>query len=302
MHTSPAFVNGQSSSHNGTYLHSSSSANESVHDPESSSTSDAHSRDQSQSVTHCESIVNHLYHFGFQSGHVHQNTYHLHAIILSRSPYLVHLMSTSPQVAGQRVIYVPLEQDSERFFPITYGFSHTTYNHPALGYLYSPASLALVRPENARGVLAAGCLLGGMDDLCNYAYDVCRQGINLETIASWLALVNMIPSDGAEMPELIPAILVAPSRSDPASLPSTASGRDTLLRIFSQTPFDIFKEAVESSTFQIDAIQLRKRGIARSAGAEEAVVLAFVGGGSGGSAVHVTRKVRRKNLWKVNAV
>ncbi len=29
-------------------------------------------------------------------------------------------------------------------------------------------------------------------------------------------------------------------------------------------------------------------------------VLAFVGGGTGGSAVHVTRKVRRKNLWKVN--
>ncbi|KAH9063724.1 hypothetical protein EDB83DRAFT_2382623 [Lactarius deliciosus] len=342
MHTSPAFVNGQSSSHNGTYLHSSSSANESVHDPESSSTSDAHSRDQSQSVTHCESIVNHLYHFGFQSGnyadtvlHVHQNTYHLHAIILSRSPYLVHLMSTSPQVAGQRVIYVPLEQDSEVTLA---GFT------TALGYLYSPASLALVRPENARGVLAAGCLLGGMDDLCNYAYDVCRQGINLETIASWLALVNMIPSDRAEVPDsspspssifgfyaqrfrsdvlhflmvTLPASLdsgdpVAPSRSDPASLPSTASGRDTLLRIFSLTPFDIFKEAVESPTFQIgseqtrfqfakDAIQLRKRGIARSAGAEEAVVLAFVGGGTGGSAVHVTRKVRRKNLWKVNAV
>lgn len=155
------------------------------------------------------------------------------------------------------------------------------YIHPALGYLYSPASLALIRPENARGVLAAGCLLGGMDDLCNYAYDVCRQAINLDTIASWLALVDTIPSDGAETPESSPSsssifgfyaqrfrsdVLhflmvtlptsldsgdpVAPSRSDPASLPS-APGRDTLLRIFSQTPFDIFKEAVESPVFQI---------------------------------------------------
>jgi hypothetical protein len=239
-------------------------------------------------------------------------------------------MSTSPQVAGQRVIYVPIEQGSEVTLA---GFAI------ALGYLYSPASIALIRPENARGVLAAGCLLGGMDDLCNYTYDVCCRAINLDTIASWLALVDTIPPDSAETPESPPSIfgcyaprfrsdvlhflivtlpasldsgdLLAPSRSDPASLPSTPSGRDTLLRVFSQTPFDIFKAAVESPAFQIgsekarfqfakDAIQLRKRGIARNVGAEEAVVLAFCGGGDGGSVVHVTRKVRRKNLWKVN--
>ena len=157
--------------------------------------------------------------------------------------------------------------------------SRVTYNHLALGYLYSPASLALIRPENARGVLAAGCLLGGMDDLCNYAYDICRRAINLDTIASWLALVDTIPSNGAETPDSPPSIFgcyaqrfrsdvlhflivtlpagldsgdfLAPSRSDPVSLPSTPSGRDTLLRIFSQTPFDIFKEAVESPAFQI---------------------------------------------------
>lgn len=205
-----------------------------------------------------------------------------------------------------------------------------------------------------------------MDDLCNYAYDVCRQTFNLDTIASWLALVDTTPSDGAATPDsppspssifgfyaqrfrsdvlhflmvTLPASLdsgdpLAPSRSDQASLPSAPSGRDTLLRIFSLTPFDIFKEAVESRAFQIggfhslhmvssckalkylshmrnlgseqarfqfakDAIQLRKRGIARNVGAEEAVVLAFCGGATGGSVVHVTRKVRRKNLWKVN--
>ena len=304
-------------------------------------------------------------------------------------------MSTSPQVAGQRVIYVPIEQGSEVtlavrpfvLFPFSSNPAHgisrligLRYRYHvvvlsladrlqdilyrlALGYLYSPASLTLIRPENARGVLAAGCLLGGMDDLCDYAYDVCRRAINLDTIASWLALVDTIPPDGAETPEspplpssifgcyaqrfrsdvlqylivTLPASLdsgdlLAPSRSDPASLPSTPSGRDALLRIFSQTPFDIFKEAVESPAFQIggpcsprirscnalnshlchagsekarfqfakDAIQLRKRGIARNVGAEEAVVLAFCGGVTGGSVVHVTRKVRRKNLWKVN--
>lgn len=41
--------------------------------------------------------------------HVHQNTYRLHAIVLSRSPYLAHLMSTSPKSGGMHTIYVPLE-------------------------------------------------------------------------------------------------------------------------------------------------------------------------------------------------
>ncbi len=160
--------------------------------------------------------------------------------------------------------------------------AYTASNPPALGYLYSPASLALIRPENARGVLAAGCLLGGMDVLCNHAYDICRQSINLDTIASWLALIDTIPSDGVTTPDTSPSpssifgfyaqrfrgdvlhfLMVtlptsldsgdplAPSRSDPASLSSARSGRDTLLRIFSQTQFDVFKEVVESPVFLI---------------------------------------------------
>ena len=167
-------------------------------------------------------------------------------------------------------------------FPFACGPLTKTYYGVALGYLYSPASLALIRSEDARGVLAAGCLLGGMDDLCNYAYDVCRRGINLDTIASWLALIDTIQSDGTvspDSPPLPPSIfgsyaqrfrsdvlhflivtlpasldagdLLASSRGDPVSLASAPSGRDTLLRIFSQTPFDIFKEAVESPAFQI---------------------------------------------------
>jgi hypothetical protein len=45
--------------------------------------------------------------------HVHQNVYRLHAIILSRSPFFAHLMSTSPQAGAQRVIYVHLDQEPE---------------------------------------------------------------------------------------------------------------------------------------------------------------------------------------------
>jgi hypothetical protein len=74
----------------------------------------------------------------------------------------------------------------------------------------------------------------------------------------------------------------------------------------------MFKSAVESPTFLIgsdqarfkfakDAIELRKRGIARGVGAEETVVLAFGQSNFGSSAVHVTRKMRKRPLWKVNS-
>ena len=56
--------------------------------------------------------------------------------------------------------------------------------------------------------------------------------------------------------------------------------------------------------FAKDAIEARKRGIAQGQGAEETVVLAFGAssiGGSAGSAVHVTRKIRKRPLWKVNS-
>ena len=56
--------------------------------------------------------------------------------------------------------------------------------------------------------------------------------------------------------------------------------------------------------FAKDAIEARRKaGISRGTGAEETVVLAFGGGNGpvGGSAVHVTRKLRKKPLWKINA-
>lgn len=282
---------------------------------------------------HNERIVQHLYHAGFQTGnysdtvlHVHQSAYRLHAIILSRSPYLAHLMSTSPQSGGQRAIYVQLDHEPE----VTQeGFAI------ALGYLYSSISLSLIRPDNARGVLAAGCLLGGMDDLCSYAFETCRRSISVENIAEWLGFTehNVPPSpDGSSSPQVPTAsvfgqyaqrlrddvfnflVVTLPTTLNVNGTPPAAegespqgtNGRDTLLRVFSMVPFDLFKAAVESPMFQIgtdqarfkfakDAIELRK-----GHGAEETVVLAF-GGMQGGSAVHVTRKLRRRPLWKVNS-
>ncbi|KIM49423.1 hypothetical protein M413DRAFT_438603 [Hebeloma cylindrosporum] len=272
--------------------------------------------------SHNEEIVSHLYHAGFQTGnyadtilHVHQNVYRLHAIILSRSPFLAHLMSTSPQTSGQRIIYVHLDQEPEVTQEASFPRSFI-----ALGYLYSAISLNLIRHENARGVLAAGCLLGGMDELCRYTYNVCRQSLSVETIGGWVEFIDSIPSnnDGTTTPDLpstsifgqTPKTCVQRTQPDPSS--SGPSGRDVLLQIFSRVPFEMFKSAVESPSFSIgsdqarfkfakEAIELRKRGIARGLGAEETVVLAFGQSNFGNSAVHVTRKMRKRPLWKVNS-
>ncbi|KAJ4000055.1 hypothetical protein F5050DRAFT_694122 [Lentinula boryana] len=286
---------------------------------------------------HDQKIIDYLYNYGFQRGeyadtvlHVHQNTYRLHAIILSRSPFLVQLLSTSPQVqvGVPREIYVPVEREPE----VTQeGFAI------ALGYLYSSSSLKLIRPENARAVLAAGCMLGGMSDLCEFAYAICKRSISVDTIAPWLEFVDAIPSpsSGADTPgpDLSPIRIFGPYvqrlRDDvfhflvvtlpnileihatPESIPTTPeNGREILLQVFSRVPFDMFKAAIESPNFQIgsdqarykfakEAIEARKHGIAR--GLEETVVLAFGGGNFGTSAVHVTRKMRKRPLWKVNS-
>ncbi|EJD05952.1 uncharacterized protein FOMMEDRAFT_104330 [Fomitiporia mediterranea MF3/22] len=275
--------------------------------------------------SHNEQIIDHLYNAGFQMGeyadtllHAHGHRYQLHAIILSRSPYLAHLISANPKSAGMHSIYVPLESFPE----ITdQGFA------VALGYLYSSVSLNNLTTANARAVLSAGCLLGGMDELCNYAYQACRNSISVENINEWIEFVdNLSTSDGTATPseaqQQRPSILgpyALQLRSDVfnflvVTLTSildvhspSGSGRNTLLGIFARLGFDLFKSAIESPMFQIgtdqerfrfakNAIELRKR--TRGAGVDEAVVLAF-GGGHSGSAVHVTRKTKKRALYKV---
>ena len=139
----------------------------------------------------------------------------------------------------------------------------------ALGYLYSAVSLNSLNTANARAVLAAGCLLGGMDDLCGYAYQACRESITIDTIDEWITFVNGLSMpDGTSTPsDLIRPTVLGPYagrlRSDvfhflvvtlPAMLEvqsATGSGREMLLQIFSRVPFDLFKSAIESPTFQI---------------------------------------------------
>jgi hypothetical protein len=125
-----------------------------------------------------------------------------------------------------------------------------------------------MRPNNARAVLAAGCLLGGMEDLCQTAYEVCRESISVDTIGSWLEFLETIPSpaspvDGSSPPHVsIPQrhtvfgvyaqrirddvfhflVVTLPQVLDvQGSLENTSdtSGRDILLQIFSRVPFEV---------------------------------------------------------------
>jgi hypothetical protein len=43
----------------------------------------------------------------------------------------------------------------------------------------------MVNPTNARDVLSAATLFG-LSDLASYAYDICKQSINVESIVSWV--------------------------------------------------------------------------------------------------------------------
>jgi len=255
-----------------------------------------------------------------------EEIYRLHAILLSRSPYLAHLMSTSPTNVPIRNVYVPIEEVPE---VTEEGFA------VALGYLYSSVSLQLLNPHNARAVLAAACFLGGLPDLCSYAYDVCRNSISVETIDDWLTFVETIPTPPEEGgPVDVPASVFGPYASQlradvlhflVTTLPQAlhafqtvegaahtlngrAPGLDSLLHVYARVPFDMFKQAVESSELPIGsdqarfqfakaAIALRKAGLGNSV--EETVVLAFGGMSSSGSTVHVTRKVKKRPLWKV---
>ncbi|KAF9069824.1 hypothetical protein BDP27DRAFT_660113 [Rhodocollybia butyracea] len=301
---------------------SSSAPNGIHHHPESSSS--PHTKNSAHSPylngladpsPHNQQIIKYLYDSGFQRGEFADT---------------VLLLSTSPvQVGVPRTIYVPVEREPE---VSQEGFAI------ALGYLYSSVSLKLIRPENARAVLAAGLMLGGMPELCELAYENCKGSISIETIDVWLQFVDAIPSptSGTDTPEVshvrifgpyaqrlcedvfhflvvtLPEILEINTPPSDGTPTTSENGREMLLQVFSRVPFEMFKAAIESPSFQIgsdqarfkfakEAVETRKLGIARGPGCEETVVLAFGGGNFGTSAVHVTRKMRKRPLWKVNS-
>ena len=121
----------------------------------------------------------------------------------------------------------------------------------ALSYLYSGEAVHKITPANARGVLAASCLLGGMDDLANQAYLIALQSIDATTVIDWVNFVESLPrSDGTRTPSQAqqrPSVLgaYAPALREavfnflilrlPAELNlESDEGRNILLDVFTQ--------------------------------------------------------------------
>ena len=83
---------------------------------------------------------------------------------------------------------------------------------------------------NARSVLAVATAFG-MNDLCTYAYDVCRQSITADTIQEWVEWIDSqepksdqisAPSSRASTPQSLPAD--GRYINGPASTPPAAGG------------------------------------------------------------------------------
>lgn len=152
-----------------------------------------------------------------------------------------------------------------------YGVGHAADIVAALSYLYSQACLEAVHPHNARAVLAAACLLGGMDELSEYSYKMCQHSLSAETIMEWLDFAEFVPGSEDLMSPETPTVFGpygAKLREDvfnylAVSLPTSlgafnsangaadASGYDTLLHIYARLPFDFFKRALESTRFPL---------------------------------------------------
>lgn len=128
---------------------------------------------------HSVNLCEYLWKVGFQGGaysdvelHVLSRRYNLHRIILSRSPYLQHLMEVTPP---QQPLWVRVDDEAVTEEAIAI----------VLGHLYAAYSYSMVNLSNARDVLIASTFFG-LPDLAAYAYDICKQSINADTISAWV--------------------------------------------------------------------------------------------------------------------
>jgi hypothetical protein len=144
---------------------------------------------------------------------------------------------------------------------------------------------------------------------------MCESMIFVEILSksSWLNRIHFL-------------IVELPARLHAFSPDTSSHGERALAEVYSRVPFDIFKKAAESPRLPIgkptkmvsdtatelpsasvhsrfkfakSVVDLRKKagGNAYLTGADETVVLAF--GGPNGGNIHVTRKVKKRPLWKV---
>lgn len=112
-----------------------------------------------------------------------------------------------------------------------------------------------------------------MEDLCTYAYEICKASISAETIYEWLDFIASIPyppSPSASSP-VSPTLEVNENdATDPVfgtygprlredvfsflvvTLPTLVEGETNgLLDVYARLPFEYFKAAIESPAFPI---------------------------------------------------
>ncbi|KAK4684725.1 hypothetical protein P7C73_g5441, partial [Tremellales sp. Uapishka_1] len=227
----------------------------------------------------------------------------LHRIILSRSPYLAHLMRDVAPGSVKHLNFTDVNVSEEAVYI-------------CLQHLYNP-SQHLVNPANSRSVLATSYLFfsGSYDSaLSQYAYTICRDSLSENNVVDyirWLSATDLPEGfERADYGEFSGKLQSDTREYLVQTLPSSQIPPAQLIQLYARLPFDLFKSSTESPDFPIHSMQerfafakkvvaQRKKlsGVAGPGQMEESVVLAV---GGEGMEVHITRKQKRRTaLWKV---
>lgn len=285
-----------------------------------------------QHDVHHDAVCDHLYNAGYLNGLFSDVTlgvpnlvgggkaYHLHALVLARSPYLYRLLVESP---------------TRNEISLDFNNDHITEDGLAIaiGHLYAGVSKSHIHPDNATAVLATAYLLQ-LPDLANLAADRIKRDICRETVERYIQFVNDESAYGdysksiqAQCFDFITRQLVRElAEGTPGSVPTPqASFPADLVDIFVGLPFHWLKSAIESPSLngssdmkkyqfaraviaQRERIRQRRVGAGEiEAGGEESVVLSFDHAAPTGRNVTIVRKALKgskrggkpeRSLWK----
>ncbi|KDN39925.1 hypothetical protein K437DRAFT_258863 [Tilletiaria anomala UBC 951] len=291
-----------------------------------------------------DALLQHVYQNGFCNAQWHDcilhfhsvngftRMFHLHTLLLARSPYLRQLlMSTHRREIGLQLDDPHITEDAISI---------------CLGHLYGGPSSSLITPENALAVLAAAFYLQ-LDELCQAAHAICKQSITADNVQSYIAFSRATtqhprlssfsttsspafgdvnnssashspngsiassstapPRYGAYSEDLNRTTTEFLARALPVetgafSVPPVPGAQERLIGIYSTLDFDLFKSIAQHPSFPARSTQelfnFSKKCVAArkkrlgTALGEEQVVLAFAG--QGGGAVQVLRKPPKK--------
>ncbi|ORX86394.1 hypothetical protein K493DRAFT_291290 [Basidiobolus meristosporus CBS 931.73] len=261
-------------------------------------------------------ICTHLYQVGFLSGafsdvilHVPKfsanNVYKLHSLVLARSPFFHHLLTTS---LNPHELILNLEDPniSDEGLVI------------ALGYLYAGFPQLQINPTNALNVLATAYLLQ-LEDLCAISTEVAKKNISRQTVLAYTQFVDQADGVGygAYTADIRESCFDFLTGTLPKQTEAFISGKSenylSLVEAYVELPFDWLKRSIESQNLHIPSDmdrynfakevvsrrEKRRNAGKRNTAGEESVVLAF--GTKVGGRVTLVRKppkAQKRTLWR----